>query len=224
LFNCIELNTAITWFLKEDKKLAVSKRKIGTYSIAGIAAAIIIIGAIFASGIQIPLGSSSQGAGTLTVSIKDAPVDLKELWITVDSLYLQSVQDDKWTELTLDANQPVTFDLLTLKDSSLLLSQDRISAGDYSKIRIGVTSAIATYIDNKGVSHTGEELKVPPGHIDVITNFKVGDGQVTDLLIDMQPDTAAISQGGNFKPIVKASITPLPTPTPSISPNPSPTT
>ena len=204
--------------------MAVSKRKIGIYSIAGIAAAIIIIGAIFASGIQIPLGSNSQGAGTLTVSIKDAPVDLKELWITVDSLYVQSVQDDKWTELTLDANQPVTFDLLTLKDNSLQLSQDTISAGDYSKIRIGVTSALATYIDNKGASHTGEELKVPPGHIDVITNFKVEDGQVTGLLIDMQPDTAAISQSGNFKPIIKASITPIPTPTPSTSPNPSPTT
>ena len=204
--------------------MAVSKRKIGIYSIAGIAAAIIIIGAIFASGMQIPLGSNSQGAGTLTVSIKDAPVDLKELWITVDSLYVQSVQDDKWTELTLDANQPVTFDLLTLKDISLQLSQDTISAGDYSKIRIGVTSALATYIDNKGASHTEEELKVPPGHIDVITNFKVEDGQVTSLLIDMQPDTAAISQSGNFKPIIKASITPIPTPTPSTSPNPSPTT
>jgi hypothetical protein len=204
--------------------MAVSKRKIGIYSVAGIAAAIIIIGAIFASGLQIPSGSNNQGAGTIIVSIKDAPVDLKELWITVDSLYVQSVQDDKWTELTLDANQPVTFDLLTLKDSSLQLSQDAISAGDYSKIRIGVTSAVATYIDNKGASHTGEELKVPPGHIDVITNFKVEEGQVTGLLIDMQPDTAAISQSGNFKPIIKASITPIPTPTPSPSPNPSPTT
>jgi hypothetical protein len=204
--------------------MAATKRKIGIYTATGVTAAIIIIGAIFASGIHIPSGSNSQGAGTLTVSIKDAPVDLKELWITVDSLYVQSVQDDKWTELTLDANQPVTFDLLKLKDSSLQLSQETISAGDYSKIRIGITSAKATYIDDKGTSHTGEELKVPPGHIDVITNFKVEVGQVTGLLIDMQPDTAAISQSGNFKPIIKASITPIPTPTPSPSPTPAPTT
>ena len=135
--------------------MAATKRKIGIYATAGIAAAIIIIGAIFASGIQIPLGSNIQSAGTLKVSIKDAPAELEELWITVDSLYVQSVQDDKWTELTLDANQPATFDLLKLKDNSLQLSQDIISAGDYSKIRIGVTSAIATYIDNSGVSHAG---------------------------------------------------------------------
>jgi hypothetical protein len=204
--------------------MAASKRKIGIYSIAGIAAAVIIIAAIFVSGMQIPLGSDNQGkSGTLTVSIKDAPVDLKELWITVDSLYVQSAQDDKWVELILDANQPVEFDLLTLQDKSLQLSQESISAGEYSKIRIGVTSAIATYIDSKEVSHTGEELKVPPGHIDIITSFQVEAGQETGLLIDMQPDTAAISQSGNFKPILKMTVTQETSPTslPSSSESPS---
>jgi hypothetical protein len=209
--------------------MAANKRKIGLYSIAGIAAAIIIIMSIFASGIQIPSGSNNQGQpgvqkGTVTVSIKDAPVDLQSLLITIDSLYVQNAKDGQWTELTLAANQPVQFDLLTLKDTSLKLSQDTISAGSYSKIRLGVTSAIATYTDNKGDSHTGEELKVPPGHIDIITSFQVGDNQVTTLLIDMQPDTAAISQSGNFKPILKMTVTQetLSTPTPSPSPSASP--
>ena len=139
--------------------MAATKRKIGIYTIAGISAAIIIIGAIFASGIQLPSSSSNQGI--LIVSIKDAPVDLTELWITIDSLYVQSAQDDKWTELTLDAGQPLEFDLLTLRDTSLQLSQNPIDAGDYSKIRIGVTSAIATYNDQKGESHLAETLKVP---------------------------------------------------------------
>ncbi len=135
--------------------MAVSKRKIGIYSVTGVLAAAIIIIAIFASGLQIPLGSVNQEQmGTLAVSIKDAPVDLKELWITIDSLYVQDAQDDKWVELTLDADQEVEFDLLTLQgDNSLKLSQDPISVGTYSKIRLGVTSAIATYTDNKGVYH-----------------------------------------------------------------------
>jgi hypothetical protein len=222
--------------------MAVSKRKIGIYSVTGILAASLLIVLIFASGLQIPFGSNNQGqtgsnTGTIVVSIKDAPVDLKELWITIDSLYVQSAQDDKWVELSLDSNQPVTFDLLTLQDTSLKLSQDTISIGTYSKIRLGVTEAIATYTDNKEVLHEDEELKIPPGHIDIITSFEVGENQVTGLLIDMQPDTAAISQSGNFKPILKmtitqetslttqeTSLTPSPSPTESLSPSPSITT
>jgi hypothetical protein len=199
--------------------MAANKRKIGIYSIVGIAAAIIIIASIFASGIELPDQLIKPTTlGTLTVSIKDAPVDLQELWITINGVYIQSHQDDKWIELTLDADQSVEFDLLTLKDTSLQLSQDTIPAGDYSKIRLDVTSAIATYTDQKGEDHTGEILKVPPGHIDIITSFKVGSDQVTGLLIDMQPDTAAISQSGNFKPILKMTVTPIPTPTPSPPP------
>jgi hypothetical protein len=210
-------------------KMEVSKRKIGIYSATGILAAAIIIASIFVSGLQIPLGSENQSQigsnmGTLTVSIKDAPVDLKELWITINSVYVQSVQDDKWVELSLADNQPVNFDLLTLQDTSLKLSQDTISTGAYFKIRLDVTSAIATYIDKKGESHISEELKVPPGHIDIIYTFQVGENQVTGLLIDMQPDTAAISQSGNFKPVIKMAITPEPSPIPSpsssISPSP----
>ena len=207
--------------------MAATKRKIGIYSLTGITSAIIIIAAIFASGIEIPFVANSPGQsgnptalGTLIVSIKDAPVDLKVLMITINSLYVQGAQDGKWIELTLDAGQSVEFDLLTLKDTSLQLSQDTIPAGDYSKIRIGVTSAIATYTDKKGADHIDEKLKVPPDHIDIITNFKVGSGQVTGLLIDMEPDTAAISQSGNFKPILKMTVTPIPTPTPTPIPTP----
>jgi hypothetical protein len=218
-------------FPERGNKMAANKRKIGLYSIAGIAASIIIIFSIFASGIPIPPSSNNQGQpgsqkGTLTVAIKDAPVDLQGLMLTIDSMYVQNANDGQWTELTLGANQPVTFDLLSLKDTSLKLSQDAITAGSYTKIRLSVTSATATYTDNKGVSHPSEELKVPSGHIDIITSFQVGDNQVTGLLIDMQPDTAAISQSGNFRPIIKMTVTQetllTPTPTPSTSPSASP--
>jgi hypothetical protein len=213
--------------------MAVNKRKIGIYSIAGISTALVILVSIFALGVQIPLGSNINGqakgqTGTLIVSIKDGPVDLQNLWLTIDGIYIQNAQDDKWTELTLDANQPVYFDLLTLKDTSLKLSQDAIPVGTYSKIRLEVSSAVATYTDSKGDAHTNEELKVPPGHIDIITSFQVGDNQVTGLLIDMQPDTAAISQTANFKPVLKMTITqetlPTPTPSTSVSPTTPPTT
>jgi hypothetical protein len=207
--------------------MAASKKKIGLYSIAGIAAAIVIIVSIFASGIQIPPSSSNQGQpgiqkGVVTVAIKDAPVDLKSLKLTINSIYVQNAQDGQWTELTLTESQPVTFDLLSLKTTSLKLSQDAITAGSYSKIRLEVTSAIAAYTDNKGASHTEEKLKVPSGHIDIITSFQVGDNQETGLLIDMQPDMAAISQSGNFRPVVKMTVTQETLQTPTLTPSPTP--
>ena len=201
--------------------MAATKRKIGIYTIAGIAAAIIIIGAIFASGIPLPSGSSNQGI--LMVSIKDAPVELTELWITIDSLYVQSAQDDKWTELTLDAGQPVEFDSINANryQPSAIPKPNRCGRLLQNTHRRNISDS--NIHDQKGESHIDETLKVPPGHIDVITSFSIAGGQATGVLIDMQPDTAAISQSGNFRPIIKASVTPIiPTPTPSPSPSPTP--
>lgn len=193
--------------------MSANKKRIGIYATAGVATAIIIIAAISASGIQLP--TNQNKTGTLLVSIKDAPVDLKELILTIDGLYILNSEDDKWTELTLKEGQSMTFDLLQLTGgNSLQLSEETVSAGEYSKIRLDVTEAIATYTDSKGTEHTGESLKVPPGHIDIITSFSIGDNQVTGLMIDMQPDTAAISDSGNFKPIVKMTVTPEVSPTP----------
>jgi hypothetical protein len=203
--------------------MAASKRKIGIYFTSGVAIAVIMIAAIFASGIQLPFDQNRTG--TLSVSIKDAPVDLTKLVLTVDALYISNSSDNTWTELTLK-DQPMTFDLLQLTgDNSLKLSEQTVLAGDYKKIRLDVTKAIATYIDNKGAEHTDETLKVPSSHIDIITSFSVDNNKVTGLLIDMQPDTTAISQSGNFRPIVKMTVTPQvePTPTPTSTITPTPT-
>ena len=202
--------------------MLASKRKVGIYAIAGIATAIIVIAAIFASGIQLPTDQNQKG--TIVVSIKDAPVDLKELMLTIDGLYILNDNSDSWIELSLGEGQSAEFDLLQLTgDKSLKLSEQDIPVGNYLKIRLDVTSAIATYTDSKGGEHSGESLKVPPGHIDIITSFEISGGQVTALMIDMQPDAAAISQSGNFRPIVKMAVTPVVTSTPTPPPTPTPT-
>jgi len=197
--------------------MSAVKRKIGINLTAGIAIAIIVFAAIFASGIYLP-----KATGTVVVSIKDAPVELEELWITVNSIQIQKSEDESWIDLTLD-QAPATFDLLALTgDNSLKLSQDDVDTGDYTKIRLDVKNAVATYIDSNE-EDISEELTVPPGHIDIMAKFTVEAGTVTGLLIDMQPDITAISQSGNFRPIIKASVTPIiPTPTPSPSPSPTP--
>jgi hypothetical protein len=152
--------------------------------------------------------------GTLTVAIKDAPVDLSHLEVTIDSLEVQS-QDNGWINIPfIDGVQSVTFDLLSLQDVSQDLSTTQIPTGTYTKMRLHVSEAIATYNDA-----TTENLNVPSDKIDVIIHFEVKDEATTSILIDMTADFVAISSTHNLRPVLKA--TQLPTPTPTVSPNPS---
>jgi hypothetical protein len=183
--------------------MAASKSKIGIYSIVGITAAIIIIASFFLSGIQLPWqqpntsnNPNTQTTGTLIVSIKDAPVDLKQLLVTIDGIYVQSESSNSWIELALDDGQTSQFDLLSLQLTSKQLTEA------YSKIRLNVQDATAVFPDD-----TTQTLRVPPGHIDIIIKFTIAQDAITNILIDMQPNTTAISNSGNFKPIVKATAT-----------------
>ena len=180
--------------------MAVSKGKIGIYTIAGIVAAAIIIVSLIASGIQLP-SQNQNSVGTLAVSIKDAPVNLDSLTVTISGLSVQS--SNGWIDLALSGDQPAKFDLLALTgDNSLKLSEQELSSGSYTKIRLEVSEAIAV------VDGAEQTLRIPPEHLDIIIDFTIEGGKLTALLIDMQPDLAAISNSGNFKPILKATVTP----------------
>jgi hypothetical protein len=176
-----------------------TKRKLITSSLAGITLAVIIIAAIYA-GMQLTFAT-----GTLKVSLKDAPVDLTSLVMTVSSVQIQKTTDQTWITLDIDEEKATNFDLLALTgEKNLILSEQIVAAGDYSKIRLEVTDVSATTTDRQDVT----PVNVPSGHIDIIVGFTVSENKVTDLLIDMQPDQAAISASGNFKPTIKMTITP----------------
>jgi hypothetical protein len=215
LFNCIGLSRSL--ILLTMIKMEVSKRKIGTYSIAGILAAILIIVSFVAAGVQLPTndpsgqqGNNPPGLGTLVVSVKDKPVELSKLDLTITSVWIQVSSNDEdseennngWTNLNLIGDEPIDFDLLELREKSIDLSSMELPAGEYGKIRIYVSKATATYADN-----TEEELKVPSGRIDIITKVTIENDMQTNLLIDMEPDATAISASGNFRPIIKATLT-----------------
>ena len=225
-------------------KMEVSKRKIGIYSIAGILAAVLIVVSFVAAGIQLPInnpsgqqGNNPPGLGTLVVSVKDKPVELSKLDLTVTSVWIQVLSNDEdneennngWTNLNLIEDEPIAFDLLTLRETSIDLSNMQLPAGEYGKIRIYVSKATATYSDSTVEKPHIEDLKVPSGRIDVITKVTIENDKQTNLLIDMQPDAMAISASGNFRPTIKASLTitepeaiqqPTEETSPSISPSP----
>jgi hypothetical protein len=177
--------------------------KIGLYITIGVTAAALIIAAIFASGMQFPsiYGPHSR-TGTLSVSIMDAPADLDHLNVTINALYVHNDDNDAWIKLDFIGDvDNVYFDLLALRNVTKELSDFPMPIGNYSKIRLDIEAANATLNDESTM-----DLRVPPEHIDVIVSFQILEDQTTNVLLDMQVDTVAISQSGNLKPVLKATV------------------
>jgi hypothetical protein len=81
------------------------------------------------------------------------------------------------------------------------LSLTEIPVGNYSKLRLSILTANATYMNGENVT-----LRVPSGKIDVIVHFEIKSGETTKLLLDMQADWVAISHSKNLRPVLKATV------------------
>jgi len=174
-------------------------RKVGTYGIAGITLAALIVSGLYLSGLQFPGFAAERG--NLVVLLTDAPVDIDHLNITIDSLSVK-LKNESWIPLPLvDDKDELYFDLLALYNVTMKLSDAKIPVGNYTKMRMTVKTANATLANNKTV-----DLTVPPGHIDVIIKFEIKSDDVTVVLVDMQPDWVAISKSNHLRPVLKASI------------------
>lgn len=189
-------------------------RKIGLRMAAGVLVAVTIIVAVFASGIPLPTNNEVTGpytsleTGILNVFLIDAPVELNHLNITITDLEVHKAgengEEGKWISLVEEGVEIPEFDLLYYQDGrELHLASEQIETGNYTKIRIQVTSAVANFTDDPD---NPVDLKVPSGKIDVITKFEIGTEGRVDVTIDMEPDLVAISKSGNLRPVLKATI------------------
>lgn len=176
-------------------------KRVGFYAISGVLAAVLIISGLLMSGIQLP---SMRAMGTLMVLITDAPVDLDHLNVTIDSLMVRNVADENesWTSIPFsNGREEVYFDLLALRNVTMELSISEIPSGNYSKIRMTIKTANATYASGETV-----DLIVPPGRVDVKIDFEIKSDETTVLLIDMEADWVAISKTNRLRPVLKASV------------------
>ena len=175
-------------------------KRVGIYAVSGVLIAVMIIAGVLVSGIQFP---GKVNAGTLVVLITDAPVDLKDLNLTIDSLSIQD-EDGRWIDLEL-LEKPTYFNLLELENISMTLSVTEIPAGNYTMLKMHVLTANATFLDGTVV-----DLRVPSEYIKVLLkpHLEMENGGVVTVTIDLEPEWSkiVISHSLNLKPTVKAIV------------------
>ncbi len=190
-------------FLEEvSEKMDAEIRKVGVYGVSGVLLAILIISSLVFSGLRLP--TFIPNTGTLIVKLTDAPVELTHLNVTIDSISALRVEhgEEEWEELSfVDDVSEVYVDILALQNVTEDLSVTEITPGNYTKLRMTIATANATYVGGETV-----DLKVPPGRIDVIVHFEVKAGETTKILVDMTADWVSISQSQRLRPVLKASI------------------
>jgi len=175
-------------------------KRIALYAVAGILISATIITGLFLSGVQLPsmVPSVPQAhAGTLIVLLTDAPVGLEHLNVTINSFSVLNESGEIDLPLTGGANE-TSFDLVALQNITETISNAQIPAGNYTKMRMGIKDANATFTNGAWIP-----LRVPPEHIDIIVHFEIKNAASTVVLIDMQADWVAISQSGNLRPVFK---------------------
>jgi len=186
--------------------MAVNFRNVGMYGAVGVLVAALIIAGIAIAGVTIPslrLPTFIPNTGTLMIKLTDAPVPLDQLNVTIKNVTVHNVEEDRWINLEfVDAKENVTVDLLKLENVTTDLSITSIPAGNYTMIKLHVAKASALFQgEDKPV-----ELNVPSKTIKVIVHFEIENGELRIVLIDMGVDLFAVSESGNFRPVVKAKV------------------
>jgi hypothetical protein len=200
LFKSIKLNPSKP-FPSRDVKTRMVMKKVGIYGAAGFAVAVLIIAGIITSGLKLP---GFYNRGTLIVKLTDEPVELEHLNVTITDLAVHKAVpnggEGEWMTLPFVEDKTSFYvDILSLQNVSRDMSVAELLPGNYTTIRLTISTANATYSDGTVVN----PLLVPPGHIDVIVHFEIKAGETTTLLVDM---TGHISETDSLAPVLKAIV------------------
>jgi mannose-6-phosphate isomerase-like protein (cupin superfamily) len=133
--------------------------------------------------------------------------EISSLFITFEELYVFPTgdtlpPDSSATPIHL-LTGPVTLDILALTNGlSTVLGAGNLPEGDYRAIHILVNEGSSWLIEADGDTH---DVKVPSNRLKVITDFTISEGEVTDLVLDLDAAASLIKTGNNvyiLRPVI----------------------
>jgi hypothetical protein len=148
--------------------------------------------------------TSPSGMGKIQVYVTDAPsqnVTAIEIQASSIEAHLSSANESDW--VTLVENPPV-FDLMQVTGVNLLLGTANVTSGNYTQVRLGITSVTVT-INGEKKSGT-----VPSDKLKLVGNFSVEAGLATSISLDFDAEKSIIVTGNGevmLKPVIKLLVT-----------------
>lgn len=153
---------------------------------------------------HIPTTNSGQGA--LTVRMIDAPLDVDNVWVTINELSVKSCAGG-WTDIMTEAQ---TVDLLALQGGvfASLAEASLVPTGDYCEFRLVVDDSATVTVDGES-----ESLKIPSGSSSGIKfkgEFSVVPNVNTIVTFDFDAEKSVHQQGNgkySMRPVISLAST-----------------
>lgn len=142
----------------------------------------------------------SSRRGALAISLTDAPLEAREVWVTINEIEVHPTGSGWQSFVT----EEMEFELLALEGRESLLAAAELEDGKYTKIRLRVQEGYL--IDNEGERC---DLKVPSGKIDVPVPFEIDAGATTSMLLDFDAEKSVhVTRKGKkmecqLRPVIK---------------------
>lgn len=163
-------------------------------------------------------GAGTQTAGTLGVSLTDAPsCGFDKVFVTVTKVRAHKsatagTEDDGWTEIAVDPARS-KIDLLSLANGVLQpLGQMPLAAGHYSQLRLVLNKNSGNGLANSVIptGQTNEVALITPSAVEsglkLVNEFDIEAGQRADLVLDFDACKSIVTRGNGeyaLKPVVK---------------------
>ena len=147
--------------------------------------------------------STGDSLGTLSIYLTDAPTDeLSEVNVYIRGLTVKR----SGASVERFSDDVGLINLLDLQNSTMLMAENKVPAGDYEFIRVELDQSLSNVIEISEKS-TGKTLplKIPSEEIKVLGGFVVPAGGATNIVLDFDADKSLVKLGnGNWllKPVI----------------------
>jgi hypothetical protein len=164
---------------------------------------------------------ASSGSGRVRILLTDAPLDLStttavNVTLTEFKLYPagEPVEDGSGIVVGTPGVGGETVNLLDYQDgATVLVASGEVPEGDYTRIRLVVTSAELVHDDDgdPATPDITEPIFLPSGKVDIPVPFTVGTGETLEITLDFdaQSSVQVNETPGQHRFILRPVVTPV---------------